>query len=468
MKGRPTVLIILFTVGLCFFIAGTGYTSCYFTANLTSSPTIFKAWISDIWVTTNTTEFNAGVPVNVNTGGNEVKLNFTQAGFSYIYSLAGGNTNNFIRYNISSNSWQGMANTLALINAGGALAFDGSFVYALAGGGSQNFTRYNPATNTWQGLNNTLAPINAGGALAFDGTYLYALAGGGSQNFTRYNPTTNTWQGLNNTLAPIVYGGSLAFGNDGFLYATAGGGTNFTRYNITTNTWESRAPVSDIVGAGGALTYGGGTFLYAMAGGVGTGGSNYWRYNITANTWTVNDLLQDTPTPPKAGGALTSDTNNFEYAMRGDNSQAFWRYNNQLNTWTILADTLQKFGDGGSLVYVPGIGSSCYTSPGSIASIVFDTTTSGSRWDVLAWNATIPSGTILNFEVRASDTLFDKSVVSPPSWISVTGSLVGGTYYVYYPVLPIGRYLQWRATLTSTVCANTPVLYDVTVYYTDP
>jgi hypothetical protein len=40
-----------------------------------------------------------------------------------------------------------------------------------------------------------------------------------------------------------------------------------------------------------------------------------------------------------------------------------------------------------------------------------------------------------------------------------------------YPFLSLttkGRYIQWRANLTSTTCASTPVLYDVTVYYTDP
>ncbi|MCK4964891.1 MAG: hypothetical protein KAS54_07405 [Dehalococcoidia bacterium] len=60
---------------------------------------------------------------------------------------------------------------------------------------------------------------------------------------------------------------------------------------------------------------------------------------------------------------------------------------------------------------------------------------------------TLTSGTDITFEVRASDTVFLKGD-GTPAWQDAS-------------VLPTGRYQQWRATLTTTDGANTPVLHEV-------
>ena len=103
-----------------------------------------------------------------------------------------------------------------------------------------------------------------------------------------------------------------------------------------------------------------------------------------------------------------------------------------------------------------------YTSPGSITSQVLNTGTAGAIWDALIWDELLPrpSGTNITFEVRASDTSFAKDAVTP-SWTSV-----GNTSPVTSGV-PAGRYKQWRATLTTSNTANTPVLHEVRVWY-DP
>ncbi len=435
-------------------------------------------------MTTNTTEFNAGVRLMVNTSNDEVKLNQTMGGSAGIYCLAGdqpggASSKYFQRYDISGNTWALMNSTPVDQGAGGALTYDGNYIYAFAGDNTNTFMRYTISSDTWTLLNSTPVPINYGGALAYGGgQYIYALAGGQTNTFLRYNIITDTWNTNSSTPATIGAGGSLAwYRNTTFLYAlrgdddtgTGGGSTKdgtktFWMYNITNDTWVQKADIPDFAEEGAALAYGGGGTFYATNGGIGGGSAGFFGYNVTTNTWTTQ---ASTPQPIKQGGALTSDETTYVYAIRGGNQAFFDRYSISGNSWTGMANTLAQIGWGGSLIYVPGTGYSCYTSPGSIASIVFDTQTNGSRWDVLAWNATIPTGTNITFEVRASDTLFLKDAGSP-SWISVTGTLIGGTYYVYYPALPIGRYLQWRANLTSTVCANTPVLYDVTVYYTDP
>ena len=99
---------------------------------------------------------------------------------------------------------------------------------------------------------------------------------------------------------------------------------------------------------------------------------------------------------------------------------------------------------------------SSYTSPGTIASQVLDTGVAGARWDALFWDETLQSDTDITFEVRASDTSFVKGDASP-SWTSV-----GGTF----PVTS-GRYMQWRATLTTLDTLKTPTLHEVRVYYSD-
>jgi hypothetical protein len=95
---------------------------------------------------------------------------------------------------------------------------------------------------------------------------------------------------------------------------------------------------------------------------------------------------------------------------------------------------------------------------GTIASQVFDTARSGSRWDAIFWDEMPAANTNITFEVRASDTLFLKTDATP-AWIAI-----GGTSPVSSS-LPAGRYKQWRATLTTTAVANTPTLSEIRVYY---
>ena len=94
----------------------------------------------------------------------------------------------------------------------------------------------------------------------------------------------------------------------------------------------------------------------------------------------------------------------------------------------------------------------------AIASQVLDTGVTGARWDALFWDETLQSNTDITFEVRASDASFAKDAATP-SWTSV-----GGTSPVPSG-LPSGRYMQWRATLTTSDTSKTPTLPEVRAYY---
>jgi hypothetical protein len=99
-----------------------------------------------------------------------------------------------------------------------------------------------------------------------------------------------------------------------------------------------------------------------------------------------------------------------------------------------------------------------FGNSGTIASAVFDTGKSGTVWNDLKWIETIPSGTDINFAVRASNTPFTKGSATP-AWTPV-----GGTSPISIGSIS-GRYLQWRATLTTTDTSKTPTLREVTVTY---
>jgi predicted ribosomally synthesized peptide with SipW-like signal peptide len=105
--------------------------------------------------------------------------------------------------------------------------------------------------------------------------------------------------------------------------------------------------------------------------------------------------------------------------------------------------------------YAPQSG---YVSSGTIASQVLDTGVAGAKWDALFWGETLPSNTDITFEVRASNTSFAKNATTP-SW-----TFVGGTSPITSG-LPSGRYLQWRATLTTSDTSQTPTLHEVTIDY---
>ncbi len=93
-----------------------------------------------------------------------------------------------------------------------------------------------------------------------------------------------------------------------------------------------------------------------------------------------------------------------------------------------------------------------------ITSLVYDTTILGATWDYLSWNETLQANMDIIFELRASDTPFAEDDATP-AWIPVgrTSPVTSG--------LPSGRYIQWRATMTSSDTSKIPVLDEVILEY---
>ena len=281
--------------------------------------------------------------------------------------------------------------------------------------------------------------------------YLYAFRGDDKKDFWGYDIAADSWSSLADAPDKVKEGGALTHDGNNYIYALQGKDKKkLWRYDIVANSWSSLADAPDKVRYGGALAYDGNNYLYAFRG---DDKKDFWGYDIAADSWSS---LADAPDKVKEGGALTHDGNNYIYALQGKDKKKLWRYDIVANSWSSLADAPDKVRYGGALAFVPG--SSYYVTSGTIASQVLDTEISGARWSGLSWSETLQSGTDITLEVRASDTQFAKSDVTP-SWTAV-----GGTSPVESG-LPGGRYMQWRATLTTSESDNSPVLRDVTINY---
>jgi len=99
-----------------------------------------------------------------------------------------------------------------------------------------------------------------------------------------------------------------------------------------------------------------------------------------------------------------------------------------------------------------------YHKTGTVLGPIQDTGGAGSLWLELDWQLAAPGNTQIQLAARTADKVFqqdDKTL----AWQNITASP---------PVtanLPSGRYLQWRATLSTTNTANTPALRGVTIRY---
>ncbi len=367
-----------------------------------------------------------------------------------MYAFQGGATT-FWQYDMPTDTWSVLAVAPAAVGTGGALTYAGGYVYGFRGGITTAFWKYNPSTLAWATPVPAVAPVTVGqgAALAYDGSrYIYALGGNNTQNFWRYDTALDSWTTMPIITQAVNAGGALVY-NNGFIYAFVGNSQQvFFRFSIAGNAWAPMGNPTSVIGTGGALTTDG-TYIYGFAGGATT---TFMKYTIASNTWAAAAVA---PAPEGAGGALAIGDDTFIYALRGITQTTFWRYDYLNNSWhTTIAVAPGSVAAGGAMTQSVNI----YYPSGKLASDVFDTGKASARWDALIWDSTLPANTGLTFEVRSSDTAFLKDDQSV-GWTSV-----GATSPVQTG-LSVGRYKQWRATLTTSLIVNTPAVQAVRTYY---
>ena len=454
MKITTIGIIVLIFVVISLSTFGT--THAYFNSRQITGPHLVSTWQSSFWTQTTQADFLAGVLVNVNTSASPGSVILdNQSNDPSIFATTGGSTN-FLLYNISNNTWVTRANIPANIGAGGGVRYVGSGnISALRGAGTTAFWIYNISTNSWSVKASTFSTVNTGGTLSdyIGSGNISALRGASTRTFWIYNISSNSWSAKTNAPGNVGAGGALVYDNGNYIYVFNGTNTrNFWRYNISTDTWSAKANASGIVGAGGALAYDNGNYIYAFNG---SSKPSFWRYNISGDSWSSSTNI---PGDVGAGGSLVSDKGNYIYAFNGSSKPSFWRYDISNNSWSdaAVANPPLNVGAGGSLTYVAG--SSGYNPLGTLTSPVYDTGNAGARWDSLFWDSATVVGTNVTFEVRASDILFTKTDALPAWQQSGWPSPVNSG-------LPSGRYLQWRAGLSTSDIVKTPILNEVRVWY---
>ena len=115
-----------------------------------------------------------------------------------------------------------------------------------------------------------------------------------------------------------------------------------------------------------------------------------------------------------------------------------------------------EFNSGGPELTVDWMRMSPYPGSGTFDSRVFDAGAGQiSDWGALSWNSAMPSGTGIAISVRTGDTPTPDGTWSAFTPIASSGGDIPGST----------RYVQYRAELTSSDPAQTPVLSDVSIGY---
>jgi PKD repeat protein/predicted GH43/DUF377 family glycosyl hydrolase len=105
-----------------------------------------------------------------------------------------------------------------------------------------------------------------------------------------------------------------------------------------------------------------------------------------------------------------------------------------------------------------GLATMRYPFSGILTSIIFDSGSENTLWGSINWTEVNPPGTNITFSTRTGNTSIPDSswsLWSPEMW-DETGSQISS---------PPGRYIQYRATLSTSDQYSKPVLSDVTIQY---
>lgn len=133
---------------------------------------------------------------------------------------------------------------------------------------------------------------------------------------------------------------------------------------------------------------------------------------------------------------------------------------NSGSAWT--ADTTASGRDAGFITYM----STGYSSTGTFTSSLKDSNPAAGEtpaWTTISWDATVPTGTSLKFQVAASN-----SATGPFTFVGPDGT--ASTYFSSGASLAQfngNRYVEYQAKLSTTSSAQTPTLNDVTVCFTN-
>lgn len=264
--------------------------------------------------------------------------------------------------------WQEMASlptSAKAVKNGGALTLLGNTVYALRGNKTDEFLAYNIETDSWRTLpslpvGSNGKPVYKGGALTNDhNRYIYALKGNSQPDFLRYDVFSDSWHALKpvppGPSRKAIKGGSyLAYAvhrNNGYIYLLKGYRNEFYRYDIAADSWQElpSAPLGpsgkNSYKDGSFIVYDGSHTIYAVKAKY----NEVFGFDTDSLRW-LTTTFQRFPLAGRSGrqkkvkdGAGGAWWNNAMYCLKGGNTCEFWRFFPQENRWEEL-DTIPSYG----------------------------------------------------------------------------------------------------------------------------
>jgi len=165
----------------------------------------------------------------------------------YIYVL-GGENYTFYRFNPINGEWIRLADTPEHTGEGGALAWDeGGYIYMMPGEGKQGLYRYELSSDTWEEIAQTPADQDNASLMVYGGNNNLYFSFAGFKNFYRYSIENNSWTLLASPPDSLYYnyGGQGAwYDGDNAIYVHFGTAESygyynksFARYDIKQDSW---------------------------------------------------------------------------------------------------------------------------------------------------------------------------------------------------------------------------------------
>lgn len=486
---------MLIGVAVVLVSGSIGVTSGSFFDRESSAGNSLQAWTSTLWTQTNKTDFDAGVLNNTDTTASpgDVKLTLS-SGAGSVTNSPSSSTGTWIN---PTNAYVDGTNYASTTSTGTPSEIYGNYGFNVTG-----VTQVRVRYDAWS-AGASITPLYEYYDTGDDGNGL-----GGAWSSYKICETFRSGSGFTMTSVQLKL---YRVGNCGTvtvaLFATTGtpayptgsalASSTIAQANISTNTAGTWNSVSLAYTIAANTSY---AFVVSCTGGN-SSNAVFWRCDATSPTYTNGMAGRSTSSSTWSAGSMDTTKDNM-FRTYGNGTE----YNDQIRvdvswdggtTWsnkqvTTLTSSettywydvtsatawdITKLDNSHFKVRVDAytIGTAevvrldwlpvevtnsyaYYASLGTIASQVLDTGVAAARQDALFWDRVIPTGTNVTFEVRASDTLFAKGDPSP-TWNSV-----GGTSPVTTG-LPLGRYKQWRATLTTSDTAKTPNLNEVRIYY---
>jgi hypothetical protein len=396
------------------FIAGTSLVypkSNYIFAFMGGDDAMYKYSISDNrW--SNLTYADFGNPNEADGQRVDAGSYMDYDGDNHIYVMQGSGYPYFAKYTINDNeenneksgTWTQLANSPRGITGGGVISYDATNkkFYALAGGWLNDFMSYDVESNSWTILPDTPSTVAWGASLKIVEGYVYAIKGDSSIGFYRFNIDKNSWEipqsgfwGPTTTdygsYHGFYYGTTLASDGNNTIYITKGYmDDRFGKYNIETGEFVQLASTPVGIGNGAAAVYNEDeNMLYLTSGDMPTSKSNgtvdyFMKYDIAKDIWSIITTDQ-IPGGGFYGSTMTYDGERYIYMTRGADSATWKRYDTQATEGTRWSANLPTTAGwtqhyGGMIIYVDGY---IYSTRGGNSQGFWRYNISTSSWEVL-------------------------------------------------------------------------------------